>query len=189
MAAKLYLIGKRFQRLTVIQELPARIHPCGTINRKFLCLCDCGNKTEAFVNNLTRGHTGSCGCLQRERASQASTTHGHCQGPSDSVMYRTWQHIWSRCTNPNTPDWKDYGGRGITVCERWNEFENFLSDMGERPPGKSIDRINNDGNYEPRNCRWATPVEQARNKRPRRNPVNCDLHDTVISLETSGMST
>jgi hypothetical protein len=86
------------------------------------------------------------------------------RGPNRA--YITWQAIIQRCTNPRSHAWKDYGGRGITVCERWRVFENFLADMGEKPVGRSIDRIDNDGNYEPGNCRWATGSEQQRNKRP-----------------------
>src|SRR2546427_1038477 len=109
---------------------------------------------------------------KRESRSKEMTKHGHCgqrvsgrqQPPSPT--YRSWYSLTARCTNPNTPDYPRYGGRGITVCERWREdFRNFLADMGERPAGTSIDRINNDGNYEPGNCRWATRSGQMRNRR------------------------
>lgn len=97
--------------------------------------------------------------------SKGMLRHGHASRGRPSGAWRTWRGLFTRCTNRKDPGWKNYGGRGITVCERWRVFENFLADMGERPAGASIDRINNDGNYEPGNCRWATRIEQNSNTR------------------------
>lgn len=105
----------------------------------------------------------------KSKMSAERTKHGHNKRVggkgSPSKIYRVWRNMLNRCHNPNVPAYKNYGGRGITVCESWEKFENFLADMGEQPVGKTLDRINNDGNYEPGNCRWATPAEQIRNRR------------------------
>lgn len=126
--------------------------------------CECGL---GFVARCRGDAAVSCGCVLRKDAAERAKTQSHAKthGLSESETYRTWCHIKDRCNNPNDKRYADYGGRGITVCERWRTFENFIEDMGERPEGTSIDRINPDGNYEPGNCRWAGKIEQARNKR------------------------
>jgi len=116
---------------------------------------------------LRNGMTRSCGCLATELKRERATTHGHATTRT-TPTYNSWAQISQRCENKNNAAFNNYGGRGITVCARWRVFENFLADMGERPLGCSLDRVNNDGNYEPVNCRWATRLEQARNRRPRR---------------------
>lgn len=168
MSKPLDLAGVRFGRLTAIR--PDSQTEQGVL---WECRCTCGRTVVLHGKRLRYGRVKSCGCLRRELTAKKQFKHGHARGRGCCLAtpeYRAWAHIISRCTNSNTCDWPNYGGRGITVCKRWRRsFQNFLSDMGPRPVGTSIDRKNNDGNYEPSNCRWATKVQQARNRRPRRN--------------------
>lgn len=131
--------------------------------------CDCGKIFLAYPYDVKRGFVKSCGCLRIKTTrllGEKNVVHGYARGKK-TPTYISWRAMVQRCTDPRTIGWKNYGGRGIKVCDRWRSFENFLKDMGNRPQGTWIDRINNEGNYEPGNCRWVTPKSQAQNRRPR----------------------
>lgn len=143
--------GMRFGKLLVISQSKSSLSG----NAIWLCLCDCGKSKEVLGGSLRQGTSKSCGCVH------------FSHGRSGTTEYRSWCHMIERCENVKCADFKNYGGRGISVCARWrNSFENFLADMGEKPhPSLSIERKENNGNYEPTNCQWATATEQRRNKR------------------------
>jgi hypothetical protein len=133
--------------------------------RKALFQCECGNVVEAFKSNVSRGHTSSCGCLRKKVTRERSLKHGQKTNRKPTKTYAAWVNMKGRCENTNRPDADNYVLRGITVCERWDVFENFLADMGEAPEKSSLDRIDNNKGYYKENCRWATAKEQNLNKR------------------------
>lgn len=154
------IIGMNFHRWLVLSR--AENDPVG--KAQFLCRCECGTEKVLHGILLRRGVSKSCGCLKLEMLSKRQKTHGHTANKTMSPTYHSWAGMIARCTNPKHIAYKTYGAVGVTVCERWLTFSNFLEDMGEKPPRMSIDRIDVHGNYEPCNCRWATAQEQARNK-------------------------
>jgi hypothetical protein len=165
------LTGQKFGRLTVKE----RVENDKDGKAQWLCLCECGKQKIARRSNLRNGNTNSCGCLAKEILIKKSTKHGYRKGGLKSPTYTAWINMNQRCSNPNYQHYKNYGGRNkpIIVCSRWSNknprgFENFLKDMGERPDGYQIDRINNDLGYFKRNCRWTTPKINSRNKRNNR---------------------
>lgn len=145
--------GQRFNQLTAIESAGSN-----GVHRFWKWRCDCGNERVIRVDRVASGSTKSCRCFRRGR--------GITHGKTGSREFRVWEGMKARCLNPHNISYVNYGGRGIVVCERWlNSFENFLADMGPRPKGRSIERVNNNGNYEPANCVWADAKTQAMNRR------------------------
>lgn len=182
------LAGQRFGRLLVVSRAASRQ------GRTFWnCICDCGNTKEIVAYCLKSGMSKSCGCMKPEATRAAKTIHGGTRGPKKTPEYRIWRNMKTRCLNKNNKNYPSWGGRGIAICGRWiNDFPAFLADMGHRPSEQhSIERINNDGNYEPSNCRWATAQEQARNRNSKRtNRVLFDGKPIAVRslLEDLGMN-
>lgn len=166
------LIGKRFGKIVILKMLGVEVgskYP----HVQYLIRCDCGNEKAVPVNNIRAGNHRSCGCVAPRN-----------KGASLHPLYGTWRNMVARCHDPSAVGFRQYGGRGITVCDRWRaDFFNFLEDMGARPSsGLTIDRINNDGNYEPGNCRWATRTEQNSNRRTRPHPSAIEHDGKVLGI-------
>lgn len=181
-------IGDRFDYLTAMGDL-------GLINkhRRWLCVCRCGKNVTATASNLRHGHVRSCGCRVHDTWNAKPGCHGESKKKGSGSLYVTWQSMMSRCYNPNASGYALYGGRGISVCERWRGkggFINFRADMGRRPPGTTLDRVDTNGNYEPGNCRWGTAKEQGRNKRTNRLIAFNGRTQTLVEWsEECGIST
>lgn len=162
-------IGETFGRWTVIGDVIKTRYPSGDYKRQYPCQCKCGTVKNVIELSLRNGSSVSCGCYHKERVAKSSRKHGHSKKNARTETYSSWQAMKSRCFGSDPHCIQYYQSRGITVCDRWMDFENFLSDMGERPKDATIERINNDGNYCPQNCRWVTRADQNRNTRRNHN--------------------
>lgn len=179
------LTGQRFGRLVVKDRSDRSDHVYWN------CICDCGNLLTCQGSNLRKGTSNSCGCLRKEKmsaigkAGKGSRTHGM----SETRVYAIWLGMRNRCNLPSVDAYKHYGARGITYCDRWDSFENFYADMGEPPEKGTLERNDNDGNYDPENCRWATQKEQSRNTRKSIYAEMDGIRKTVIEwAEESGIN-
>lgn len=170
-------VGQKYRRLTVVRPVVV------DGKHRWESVCECGAIRISRACDLLGGHHRSCGCAQGKQKGREKT-HGMTKTPT----HRTWSGMLTRCRNPRNQHYAAYGGRGIKVCPRWSNFENFVTDMGVRPEGTSLDRIDPNGNYEPSNCRWTDTLTQNRNRRNSRQRMSAEL-DEAISSVSSGPST
>lgn len=174
-------VGTTFGRLTVICQASDYISPDGRKHAaRLLCKCSCGNERIVHAGNLTTGKSQSCGCLTTERSRARSVTHG----ASGTREHSIWKGIRKRCLNVNSPHYKDYGGRGIQLCDRWRDFAGFIADMGPCPPGFSIERVDVNGHYEPSNCIWMERRKQGQNTR--RVRLTPEARALALSMRAEG---
>ncbi len=166
MPVSIDLTGKRFNRWTVLRFMAVE-----SGKSRWLCRCDCGAERKVAGTMLTRNRSKSCGCWRAEAMGNTARRHGKTYSPT----WKSWQAMHARCNYQCVNGYERYGGRGISVCERWKVFENFLADMGERPEGMTLDRIDSNRNYEPGNCKWSTRSEQQRNRRPWRRRTRAEI--------------
>lgn len=179
MGALINELGNRYGRLLVVEKFP---HTSG--KARWLCLCDCGVHTTATGDTLRQGHKKSCGCFRREHSSTLRKIHGQSnsggyKGKKCSRTYKSWQEMWARCRNASHISYKNYGARGITVDERWSDFSEFFKDMGDRPEGQYLDRVDGSKGYSAKNCKWSTRTEQNQN---RRSCILMPFGDEVVVL-------
>jgi hypothetical protein len=172
------IVGETFHDWTVIADAPSKQLPCGSWRRYSLCECKCGAKAAVDNSSLRTGISKRCVQCGLVRTAQSKVKHGMCH----TKTYEHWKGMMQRATNENNPAWENYGGRGITVCDRWRDFRNFFADMGEAPNGLKVERIDNSLGYFPGNCKWATPIEQARNTRKNRMLTACGVHACFSEL-------
>ncbi len=178
MPKKLDLTNQKFGKLFVLEESEKDKHG----NTRWKCKCDCGNEVIITSTYLRNGDTKSCGCFHKERAKKANTKHGYWTKDKISIpIYHVWANMLQRCYNSNDPAYKNYGGRGIKVCRKWWKFKNFYKDMKDTyKQGLTLERKDNNGNYKPSNCKWATRQEQSRNSRAK----GCYWNDELKKWES-----
>jgi hypothetical protein len=179
MPAPINAVGHTYGRLVVLEKAETRASAAGNTRTMWRCRCECGKVVDVTIAKLRNGHTQSCGCLFLEIISKPQK-HGLRMKRERTKEYNTWAGMRSRCNTPSDDKYPLYGGRGITICERWDHYDLFLADMGKAPSrSHSIDRIDTNGNYEPANCRWATASQQANNLRTTRRYTADGVTDTV----------
>lgn len=180
------LTGQRFGRLVVLHRVENRVFNNGYTKVQWRCLCDCGTELDVLSNAMLTGNTTSCGCFRSESVTAHKTTHGM----THTRLYRIWGNMCNRCNNPKDKFYKDYGGRGIKVCDEWRHNSTAFLEWAMAngyADDLTIDRIDNDGDYCPENCRWATLKEQANNKRKLTITYNGETHSTVEWAKITGL--